>query len=170
MESSKCLVCVTSIFWQQACPTSTACSSYHCLVIYGSQSFPFCWAWQVVARYGWLLMQLSALGQLLRRDAHCQLKRSRSSCECCSLQCIILCHVASVYLLEWKHFIYLNVGEFGFLQGRTAWKGLNPLNSVNLCVNTHSSSWELPGLAKWFCFCCSSWRSCRKASKLECLS
>lgn len=56
------------------------------------------------------------LKKILRRDANCQLKCSRSFCECCSFQCIIIFHVASIYLLEFKHFIYLNVREFGILQ------------------------------------------------------
>lgn len=56
------------------------------------------------------------LKKILRRDANCQLKCSRSFCECCSVQCIIILHVASIYLLKFKHFIYLNVREFGVLQ------------------------------------------------------
>lgn len=39
------------------------------------------------------------LKNVLRRDANCQVEYSRSFCECCSLQCIIISHVASIYLL-----------------------------------------------------------------------
>jgi len=69
-----------------------------------------------MAEHGRLFRQLPTFKKVLTRDANYQLKCSASFCKCCSLQCIIIFHVASIHLLELKHFVYLNVRQFDILQ------------------------------------------------------
>lgn len=115
MESSKSLVCMTSMFWHKACQICATYWSYCYFIIFQSSKFPFFLLGLAGGGRAWVASHAAACfyKKVSRRDENGSFKCSRFFSECCSFRCIILSyiennHVSPFPLERSFHFAQMN--------------------------------------------------------------